>query len=150
MQTKDSNKGQTRIIQRDNNIETTITTLKDVTNRQDRASHRGKDTEGFCQPKSIREIHWCQHTRPDLCAQIKLISPGNKPTTAIEYKSLSKLIRYLKETKDHGLNYVTLGIETARILLLTGASFENSEGSRSQLGYSILMVDEKNKCSILH
>lgn len=43
------------------------------------------------------------NTRPDICAAVHLIAPGNAPTKPEEYKSLAKSIKFLHETKTQGL-----------------------------------------------
>ena len=90
------------------------------------------------------------NTRPDICAAVQLIAPGNAPTTPAEFKSLSKSIKFLQETKDQGLTYVNLDLRSARIVLLTDASFANAAGMKSQLGYLILMADDNGNCNLLH
>ena len=53
-------------------------------------------------------------------------------------------------TKENGLTYVNLDLNTCRIVLLSDASFANNVDLKSQLGYLILLVDGSNKCNILH
>ena len=90
------------------------------------------------------------NVRPDVCAPVQLIAPGNKPTSPEEYKSLQKTTKYLQKTKEQGLNYLPLDLESIRIVLLTDASFANATGMKSQLGYLLLLVDKHENCNVLH
>ena len=90
------------------------------------------------------------NVRPDICAPVQLITPGNAPPSSSDYKSLMKTIKFLKATASQGLNYVPIDLKTARLVLMTDASFANAEGMKSQLGYVIAMVDDKGRCNIIH
>ena len=90
------------------------------------------------------------NVRPDICAPVQLITPGNAPPSNNDYKSLMKTIKFLKATTSQGLNYVPIDLQTAHLVLMTDASFANAEGKKSQLGYVIAMVDDKGRCNILH
>lgn len=56
----------------------------------------------------------------------------------------------MTETKEQGLNYVNLDMQSARITLMTEASFANGPGGKSQLGYLILLMEKAINCNILH
>ena len=90
------------------------------------------------------------NTRPDIATPFQLLAPGNQPTTPAQFKSLTKAITFLKSTKGQGLHYVPLNLNTARLVLITDASFANAEGLKSQLGYLILMADKNGNCNVLH
>ena len=90
------------------------------------------------------------NTRPDICAPIQLIAPGNKQTTTAEFKSLTKTTNFLTKTKNQGLDFIKLNLESARIVLATDASFANTADLKSQLGYFIMLVDDKQRCNVLH
>lgn len=56
----------------------------------------------------------------------------------------------LRKTKDVGLNVLSLDMETAKLVLITDASFENSRGYKSQLGYIVLMKDSTGASNTIH
>lgn len=72
------------------------------------------------------------------------------PTTDGEFKYFSKVVKHLKETKKNGLKYEKLYFETAKIVVLTDASFSNARGMRSQLGFLVLMIVEAGAANIIH
>lgn len=90
------------------------------------------------------------NVRPDVCAPVQLIAPGLEPPTKEEMKLLRKIIDFLKDTSGQGLDYVKVDMDTARIVLLTDASFANARDLKSQLGYLILVVDDDGNCNVLH
>lgn len=51
---------------------------------------------------------------------------------------------------DQGLNFVPLNLDNVRLVLASEASFENAPGSKSQLGYVIMIFDDDNNCNIIH
>lgn len=90
------------------------------------------------------------NARPDVCAPVQLVAPGSTPTTDEEYKLFKRTVKHLKATSTQGLHYVPLDLTTTRLVLLTDSSFANAQGLKSQLGYIIAMVDEKDNCNIVH
>ena len=56
----------------------------------------------------------------------------------------------MKDTKDQGLKYIPLYMDSAKLVLVSDASFANASGLKSQLGYLILRVDKYKNCNILH
>lgn len=90
------------------------------------------------------------NTRPDICAPIQLIAPGKDPPSKADIKLLRKITGFMKDTIDQGLYYVKLNLRTARIVLVTDASFANTKDIKSQLGYLVLMVDDAGRCNVLH
>lgn len=87
--------------------------------------------------------------RPDIWAPVQLVAPGKRLKTELDYKSLNKTTRFLKTTKNQGLNFVPLNLETTRLVLTTDTSFANSEHMKSQLGYVIMMVEDDENCNII-
>ena len=81
------------------------------------------------------------NVRPDICTPIQLLAPESIPPSIKEMKTLKKVTKFLKGTAGQGLDYVKLDMKTARLVLLTDASFANARGLKSQLGFLILMVD---------
>lgn len=88
--------------------------------------------------------------RPDICAPVQLIAPGSQMTTTTEYATLSKVIKHLKGSKHECLRYTKVDMGTARMVVLTDASFGNSKGMKSQLGFVVLLVDEVLKYNLVH
>lgn len=88
--------------------------------------------------------------RTEACAPKQLIAPGKDKPTNKDMKTLKKITKILKDTAEQGLHFVKLGLDTARIVLISDASFANTKDLRSQLGYLVLMVDANEDCNILH
>lgn len=89
------------------------------------------------------------NVRPDVCALVQLIVPGKEPPTQTEKKLFNNFFLLLNETIKQGLDYVHVDMNTARLVLLTDASFANARGLKRQLGYLIIIVDEEGNCNIL-
>lgn len=87
---------------------------------------------------------------PDICAPVQLIAPGNSDASPEEYKLLNKVVNFVKEAKDSLLKFVPLHLKTARLVLVSDASFANARDLRNQLGYVIALVDGENNDNILH
>lgn len=87
---------------------------------------------------------------PDICAPVQLVAPGSEQTTAAEFKTLEKVIDFLKDTKDFKMVFTPLKLDTARLVLISDASFANARGLKSQLGYIIALVDDDGNCNIIH
>lgn len=82
------------------------------------------------------------NTRPDICTAVQLLTPGHEATMKEEFTAFKKTLQFLQSTKTQGLKYVALNLERGRFVLVTDASFTNDAGSKSQLGYVIMMVDK--------
>lgn len=89
-------------------------------------------------------------TRPDVCANVQLISKGAEPSTSEEHGILSRTIRHLQNTKDMGLTYEKLDMESVKLVLITDASFSNARKLKSQLRYVVLMMDGSENANIIH
>lgn len=90
------------------------------------------------------------NTRPDTCANVKLICPGADPLTNTEYKTLTATFSHLRETNDNGINFRPVYINASRLVLITDASFANAKGNISQLGFIVLMMDDEGHANIIH
>lgn len=66
--------------------------------------------------------------RPDVCASVNTISPGNDLTNQQHIKQFRKITTFIKETADQGLDFVRLILETVRLVILTDASFTSAKG----------------------
>lgn len=63
---------------------------------------------------------------------------------------MKKITAFMKDTCSQGLDYVKLDLNSARIVLVTDASFANTRDLKSQLRYIILMVNEAGNFNVLH
>lgn len=88
--------------------------------------------------------------RPDVCAPIQLLAPGRDAPTPANMMTLNKVTAFLMETSDIGLDFVSLDMDSGRVVLLYDASFGNARDDKSQLGYLLLMVDKHKNCNIVH
>jgi len=89
-------------------------------------------------------------TRPDLCAETQLLANGIDDPSKEDLKRLNKLIKYCKKTKDIGLKFVKLDLDSTKIVLFTDSSFANAKNLKSQLGFVIALVDKENNANIIH
>lgn len=90
------------------------------------------------------------NTRPDACANVQLLAPGTEEITKTEFKTLKRTLDHLRETKEDGLTFCPLDMETMRMVLISDASFANARGGKSQLGYIVAMVDGTGRANIIH
>lgn len=88
--------------------------------------------------------------RPEVCAAIQLVAPGNNTSTPADYKSFAKTTKFLQQTKQQGIYFVPLDLTSVLLSLITYASFANSENARSQLGYVVLMVDKTDRANFVY
>lgn len=91
-----------------------------------------------------------ENTRQDVCAAIQLMAPGNSPSTPAEFKTFEKTVQFLQDTKGQCLRFIPLDLQTIRLVLITDSVFANTEESKIQLGYVVLMVDEAGRAIIIH
>lgn len=86
-----------------------------------------------------------------ICAPVQLIAPGNTPTTAGYLKALKELVLFLKDTIEVNLKFVPLDdLRTVRLVLYIDASFAIARGLKSQLGYTIALVDDSGRANTVH
>lgn len=88
--------------------------------------------------------------RPDVCANTQLIAPGSEPTTKAEHRTLAKTIKYLAKTAEQGLTFAPLDLESTKVVIISDASFANARGSRSQLGFLIILTDKDGNANVVH
>lgn len=88
--------------------------------------------------------------RPDVCSPVQFIAPGSEPTTTVEYKTLEKVVKNLRTSKEDGLTYFKLDMEALRLLLVTDESFRNARGMKNQLGFFVMMADKSVNANIVH
>lgn len=89
-------------------------------------------------------------TRPDLCAPAQLLATTVDKVNDQDIKDLNKLIKFCKETKDIGLKFVPIDMDSARLLLFTDASFANTKDLKSQLGFLNILVDKHGNMNIIN
>lgn len=75
--------------------------------------------------------------------------PGHTPTISAEFKELHNSISLLQKTKIQGPRYFLLETLTVRLLAMTDASFFNTEGLKSHIGYTVITEDYKCACNVL-
>lgn len=63
---------------------------------------------------------------------------------------LLKAVDWLKETKDDGLNFKPLQMDSENIVVNSDAAFGNARGFLSQPGYLILVADKNGMANIVH
>lgn len=63
---------------------------------------------------------------PDVCASVQLLAPGEEQTKAEEFKLLNKTILHSKKTKEIGMTYRNLNLDTVKIVLMTYVNFANA------------------------
>lgn len=90
------------------------------------------------------------NTRPDICANVQLLPPGQEQTTPDELKQFKTIVNYLKATRRQKLNFTKLHLPSVLIVAISDASFCNAKGSKSQLGFVISMVDKDDNANIVH
>lgn len=66
------------------------------------------------------------NSRPDVCANVKFIAPGNNPIKNAEKRTLSKTLAHMRESIADGLIFRPLDLTTARLVLIMHASFAKS------------------------
>ena len=114
----------------------------------DKVKHPTTEEEFASQRALAQYIGVC--SRPDICAAVQLLAPGSEPTTPAEMKQFSKAVKHLHDTSTIGLKFKGIDMTTARITILSDAAFGNARGLKSQLGYLILLTDEKGTANIIH
>ena len=87
----------------------------------------------------LRSVGGCLHwvvgqTRPDLAAGTSLHMSGQPTVDSL--MQLNKLLKEAKASEDWALQFRPIDLERARIIVYSDASFANSEGLRSQAGYT--------------
>lgn len=114
----------------------------------DKLKPPGNDKEYASSRALAQYIGVC--TRPDVCSSVQLLVPQKEGVTAEQTKKLTKVFSHMAGTREQGLNYTSIDMTTARIALMTDASFANAPGGKSQLGYIITLMDKAGRCNILH
>lgn len=87
---------------------------------------------------------------PNSCASVQLFALENEPNPESRNKLLRKTMRYLKESRARGLDFVPIDMSSLRFIVITDASFENKQEMMSQLGHVLLMADVKRHANIVH
>lgn len=88
--------------------------------------------------------------RPDGGTTVQLIASENANVGNTQFKSLKKTMDRPKKTSDVGFRFINLDIDSAKVVVLSDASFANAPGSKRQVGPAVLMVDDRNHVDVVH
>ena len=89
-------------------------------------------------------------TRPDIAGPVQILASESKNPTDESFSKLKKIIKYCKDSRNDGLQFIDLDISTMRILLFTDAAFANISDLSSQMGFLIALQDANGRCNIVH
>lgn len=81
---------------------------------------------------------------------VQRIAPGAERNSKEQLKSLRKVSELLKETSDQGISLVLLDLETLKLVVVTDASFYNTNNFRIQMGFVVMMADADSRDNIIH
>lgn len=81
---------------------------------------------------------------------VELIALGSQSSTEDDLNNLRKLILHFWTSAERGLMFVQLGIDTARLVLLTDASLANARNLKSQMWFIVLVMDHTGRANIVH
>lgn len=95
-------------------------------------------------------LAWLSLALPDISSAANMPSQ----TTNINFnknhtRKFNKVVRRLEETKDRGLQYLKLDIETALIETISDASFANNPDLPSKLGNIIVIKDQSGRANVV-
>jgi hypothetical protein len=94
---------------------------------------------------------WIVNARPDLTAFVSIANSVTDATFAqSDVRRINERVRYLHETKDVRLEYPKLDIETLHMSVYSDASYVTRSDGSSQRGFIVLLVDDTQRCCILH
>jgi hypothetical protein len=97
---------------------------------------RGAYTATVCQPEAVY----------NLSAAAQVTEPTNE-----DVNKLNKRLTWQKENLSRGLTFVPLDTKgPLRLVMFTDLSFANNSDYSSQIGYVIILADEKNNANIIH
>lgn len=65
-------------------------------------------------------------------------------------KALNKITDRLSDNKNVRITFAKLDMSSIRMVRINNAAFVNSRGSRSQLGYIVLILDKHGTTNIIH
>eukprot|EP00170_Pyropia_yezoensis_P001479 contig_6504_g1483 len=95
-------------------------------------------------------VAWLSHTRPDLCCAINRAAQATPKSYCKRHiRELNKAIKLAKNTSDWALIYRTLRRGSLRLKVYADASFASNDDGSSQLGYLILLCDDRGACHVL-
>lgn len=105
----------------------------------------------FKQFRSHRAMFaWMGHTRPDVCYATNQAAQMTEKTFGPDKISkINKAILYTKSTPEICLLYNDLDKSSLHLRVCTDASFAGNEDLSSQLGFIILLCDNKNRTHVL-
>ena len=88
-------------------------------------------------------------SQPEAAYDLSVAAQAIDPTEN-DIKALNKRIQWQIENAARGLRFVTLEKDTLRLLMFSDASFTNNKDLSSQIGYILVIADEKGNANILH
>lgn len=95
-------------------------------------------------------VAWLSHTRPDLCCAINRAAQATPKSYCTRHiRDLNKAIKRAKSTSDWALIYRPLRRRSLRLKVYADASFASNDDGSSQLGYIILLCDDRGACHVL-
>lgn len=98
-----------------------------------------------------RELAWATHTRPDLSATVAILAKvTRKQMVRGHLWSLNKGIKLSQDYKVSGMIQYKLPIDSLKLVIYTDSSFPNFPGSATQLGFIIVLTDERHRGNVLY
>ena len=86
--------------------------------------------------------------QPEAAFDLSSAAQTTNPTE-IDATALNKRLRWQKENRTRGLNFVRINLDFAKIVVFTDSSFANNKDYSSQIGYVVVMTDGKH-ANIVH
>lgn len=96
---------------------------------------RGAYIASICQPEASF----------DLSFAAQVVNPKED-----DAKTLNQRLKWQIDNSERGIKFVKLDVNTLRIIVFTDASFANNDDMTSQIGFVIVLADEKNNSNLIH
>jgi hypothetical protein len=129
-----------------------IQLIKD--HNSDMVSSRGKlrkDVSPYEQYISQRALgaYVASMSQPEAAYDLSYAAQTTTPEKA-DIAALNKRLQWQLDNTDRGLRFVKIDLKTARLIVFADASFAGNKDLSSQIGYLIVLADEKNNANIVH
>lgn len=96
------------------------------------------------------KLAWVVNSRPDIACAVAFASQVTSKTfEKHSQKTLNKIIKYLRSTKDLCLHFPKIHEGSLQLVVYSDASFNNNVDNTSQLGYIVLLMDRSGTCCVL-
>ena len=93
---------------------------------------------------AIKQVNWLANiSRPEISFHVSHISSKIVDATISDIKETSKIIKFLKENKNH-ITFPSLHLESTKIVMFSDASFNNLSDGYSQGGDIVFIADKFN------